>query len=62
MQKKKTAYVSPDIAGILSLFDPALDFLPLNVAEVERHIHLSPTASYFQFQLMNIYDTASRQN
>ena len=26
MQKKKTAYVSPDIAGILSLFDPALDW------------------------------------
>ena len=26
MQKKKTAYVSPNIAGILSLFDPALDW------------------------------------
>ena len=39
-----------------------LIFLLQDVVEEDPHIYPVPTESYFQFQLMNIYGTASMQN
>ena len=48
--------------GIISHFVAVLISLLLNVPSKEQRRHLAPMESDFQFQLMNIYDTESKQN